>query len=74
MQRVEDKILTYLSFHTDLTSPSSVLITIAKSLGVATDNYADTTVASLSGIVVQSLQAGLGTDIGSALATFISPI
>lgn len=71
--RDQDKILTYFSFHTDLTSSSSVLITVAKSLGVATDKYAGTTVASLGGIVVQSLQAGLGDAVGSALASFVSP-
>lgn len=66
-------MLTYLCFHADLTNSSSVLITVAKSLGAATEKYQGSTIASLSGVVVQNLQAGLGTDVGSALATFISP-
>lgn len=48
------------------------MITVVSALATATNNFEDYSVGSIAGIVVQSLEAGLGTELGGALASLIA--
>lgn len=56
----------------DLTSSTSVLIKIGKGLGELTSDL-ELVVGGITGVVVKSLQAALGVDVGGALATLLAP-
>lgn len=57
--------------HIDITTSTSVLVPVLQGLAIVTNELA-TVVGPVAGVVAQNLEAALGTEIGGALAAFIS--